>query len=118
MASKNDVQPLLTGKQFKKKISGIVKKRDADRAKKKLAKKVAAKVGRKFVKGLPVVGGVVSAIASKDVSAAIPVLGSAEKLGPKKGSLGHTIENPSASKAERAAATKKLLERNNKKRKK
>src|ERR1043165_329374 len=54
----------------------------------KIAKLRALKsLGTKALGAVPVLGGLASAAMSQDASAAIPVLDSAEPLGPAKGSL-------------------------------
>jgi len=73
--------------------------------------KAVKKVGKKLLGAIPFVGGAISALASGDASAAIPLIGDSDDLGPKKGTAGHTIENPSASKKKRNAARKILAAR-------
>lgn len=74
--------------------------------------KAFKKAGTKLLSGIPILGGALSALTSKDASAAVPVLGDSESLGPEKDSLEAQIENPKLSSEQRAAAMKKLIEKN------
>lgn len=58
---------------------------------KKIAKSKAAK---KALKSIPIIGGLAAGLATGDVEAAIPILGEADALGPRKGDEGYDIENP------------------------
>ena len=100
-------QKILSGKAFTKKIAEKL-------AAKKAGKTIAKKVGKKLLSSLPIVGtlvGVGSAIASGDVSAALPTGAEVEAAGPKKGSPSAVLEDPRSSKAEREAARKILIKR-------
>lgn len=55
-------------------------------------KNIAKKLGKKSLKALPIVGGIISAVSSGEASAAVPILDQAESLGPRKGSLAHRLE--------------------------
>lgn len=75
-----NVEPLLTGNQFKDKIQKIL----------------ASRAASKGLKALPIIGpaiGAISALSSGDVSAAVPVLDQIESLGPKEGSIDKMIED-------------------------
>ena len=50
-------------------------------------------VGRKVLGAVPLLGGLASAAMSGDASAAVPLLDSAESLGPEAGSLEYRMEN-------------------------
>lgn len=62
----------------------------------KLLASKMGRVGSKSLKALPIVGGIASAMGSGDASAAVPVLGDAEALGPAKGSLEEALESGEA----------------------
>ena len=79
-----------------------------------ISKRIKKKLSKKILKSVPVIGGILSAIKSKDASAAVPVLGDVEKLGPRKGTPGSIIEDPSKSAKERKAAIKKILKKKEK----
>ena len=122
MEDKKDVRKLLTGKEFKAKevyrkiadsarediksgdISRIRKGRAA--LEKAMKSKMFKQIAKKGLKALPVVGGIATAISSKDASAAVPVLGDSEAAGPKKGTPGYDIENPDV----RGEKRRKLIE--------
>lgn len=70
------------------------------------------KLGSKGLKALPIVGALGSALASGDVSAAVPVLSEADDLGPLEGSLEAVVEDPSKSMEERIKVIRMLKERN------
>jgi hypothetical protein len=76
--------------------------------------KAARKGGllKKLGKRLPLIGGVATALASGDVEAAIPLLGEAEELGPRKGSPDAVIEDPDATPEEREEAMRKIALQN------
>ena len=63
---------------------------------KKIQLKKLAKLG-KGLKGIPLIGGLAAAAMSGDVSAAIPVLGEADPLGPRAGSPSAILEDPDTS---------------------
>ena len=71
------------------------------------AKKIVKSVGKK----LPIIGGIAAAAASGDVSAAIPVIGDSDDLGPAKGSPGHDIENPPKDPKKRKKQVQAILAR-------
>lgn len=54
--------------------------------------KLAAKGGKRLLGAVPILGGLASAAMSGDASAAVPLLGEADNLGPEKGSLDYRIE--------------------------
>lgn len=83
-------------------FKNIKESKAAEETASKIGEKVSSKVGKKLVKSIPLVGGIASAISSKDVSAAIPLLNEAEGLGPRKGSPEAQLEDPSVSAKERA----------------
>jgi len=77
------------------------------KARKALFKKGLRKTATMGLKSIPLIGGVISAIQSKDVSAAVPGL-DAEKAGPAPGSPSAVLEDPNATQEEREIARKKL----------
>ena len=81
-ASKS-VQRLTPGKTFNKKIASL---------------RALAKASKKGLKAIPMVGGLVAGLLSGDASAAIPILGDSDPLGPQKGDEGYDIENPPSKK--------------------
>lgn len=93
-AKRGDVKTL-------KKINKIAKKFNIGKA--------AKKVGKKLLGAVPFVGGLASAIATKDASAAIP--GDISATGPGKGTPSSVIENPDSTPAQRKAAIKELLKK-------
>lgn len=70
-------QPLIGGDDFIKKIANL---------------RAAKAVGKKVLGAVPILGGLASAAMSGEASAAVPVLDSAESLGPERGTLDHRIE--------------------------
>ena len=70
-------QPLIGGDDFIRKIANL---------------RAAKMMGKKVLSALPLVGGLASAAMTGDASAAVPVLDSAESLGPEKGTLDHRLE--------------------------
>jgi len=105
-----EAQDLISGKDFTSKINDIKLKGDlkatmedaikrGDHTMMNKLKQVATKFSKNAGKGLksiPILGsaiGLASAIGSDDASAAIPILDSAESLGPQKGSLDYRLEN-------------------------
>jgi hypothetical protein len=74
-------------------------------------KSVAAAGAKKGLKALPVVGGIASAIAERKAEAALPVFGDSDDLGPKKGSEGAMIEDPSISSENRNKIKERLRKR-------
>lgn len=82
---------------------------------KALSKKVGrpmGKIAKKGVKALPFVGPLAVALASQDASAAVPILGDADPLGPQAGSLEASIEDPTVSREQRKRALQELMKRN------
>lgn len=77
-------------------------------AKKRALHKLVGKAAKSGLKAIPVIGPLAAALASGDASAAIPVLGDAESLGPQKGSLGSIIEDPEATPEMRRKAIEDL----------
>lgn len=76
----------------------------------KALSKVLKKAGR-ATKGIPIVGssvGLLAALASGDASAAVPVLGDVEGVGPEKGSPSAIIEDPTASPEDKKKAIEAL----------
>jgi hypothetical protein len=65
---------------------------------------VLSKLGKRGLKSIPFLGAVANAVMSDDASAAIPLLGEAEDVGPTKGSIDSIIEDPSASPEQRKTA--------------
>jgi len=59
--------------------------------------KVAGKFGKAGLKSIPLLGGIATALATKDASAAIPILNEADDLGPVAGSPSSVLEDPNAS---------------------
>lgn len=84
----------------------------ANTAKKRALLKAAKKGASKFVKtgmkSLPLVGGLAAALASGDASAAVPILGDVESLGPKKGSEEAKLEDMSLPMEERIKLLKAI----------
>lgn len=60
--------------------------------KKQFASKARSAAGKKFLGAVPVVGGLLSAAMSGDASAAVPLLESAESLGPEAGTFDNRLE--------------------------
>jgi hypothetical protein len=77
----------------------------------KAFKRIAKSAAKKTLKSIPIVGGLASAIMSKDASAAVPVLSEAEEAGPSKGSLEAKMEDPSLSAEQRYKIQQKLKEK-------
>lgn len=98
--STKDVQKVLSGSDWEKKIARL---------------RGLAKLAKKGVKQVPLIGGLaagaVAGLTSGDASAAIPILGEAEPLGPEQGSIEATIEDPEASMDERRQALRELSKR-------
>jgi hypothetical protein len=92
--------PLKTGEQFSE---SVAKKRILNKL-----SKGAGKFAKAGLKSLPLIGGLATAIQSRDVSAAIPLLDQADDLGPAKGSPGAIIEDPKSSPEDRKKAIKLL----------
>lgn len=90
-------EKLISGSDFAKKIAA-----------KRAALKALKGAGKAGLKSIPLIGGVASALSSGDASAAVPVLGDVESLGPEKGSPESIIEDPSASDEERRWAIEQL----------
>ena len=108
-APKKDTSVLASKLDLTKRKNKAVKDLAAKTAAKKALKKGAKKVGKKLLSSIPLIGGIASAIASKDASAAIPIIGDIASMdGPKKGTPGHDIENPDISRKARRAAIDKL----------
>lgn len=102
---------------IKKKLHGAIKAGDKDAAKyiieqvhsvaektgdthflselvKRVSKsKLAKKIGKKALSVIPLAGGVISALASGDIKAAVPGLDAIDSLGPEEGSEDHMIES-------------------------
>lgn len=60
------------------------------------AKRALRKLGKGLGKGLkavPLIGGIASALMTNDASAAVPILGDVELLGPEKGTLDYKLES-------------------------
>jgi len=74
-------------------------------------KRAMKKLGKAALSGLPLVGGVASALSSGDVSAAVPIIGDSEALGPREGSLESMVENPDVSPEDRKRAIEALTRR-------
>lgn len=77
----------------------------------KAAKKGIGKFAKTGMKSLPLVGGLAAALMSDDASAAVPVLGDVEPVGPKEGSPSSVIEDMSADPIERLKAIRALQKR-------
>ena len=88
-----EAQKVIPGKEFTESI-----------AKKRALRKI---MGR-GMKALPLVGGLASALSSGEASAAIPVLGEADDLGPEAGSPSAVIEDPNSTIEERMRAIQML----------
>jgi len=73
--------------------------------------KSAGKVAGKGLKAVPLVGGLISALTSGDASAAIPILGDVDEIGPERGSPEAVFEDMSASPEERKKAIEALKKR-------
>lgn len=97
-----------TSKQLMKVKSG---KEFTENIAKKRALKALGKFGKTGLKSLPLIGGVAAALSSGDVSAAVPVLGDIESLGPRQGTPEAVIEDMSATPEERMKAIKALKEK-------
>ena len=65
----------------------------------------------KGLKALPVVGGIASALLSEDASAAVPVFGSSEALGPAKGSIEERLESGTLTEQDKSDLKKQAAER-------
>lgn len=77
---------------------------------KKIADKRAAKAaGKKLLGAVPVLGGLVSAAMTQDASAAVPILDSAESLGPAPGSLDDRIERGTLTEEDKQLLRKQAL---------
>lgn len=78
-------------------------------------RKQMPKVSGRGLKGvlgaIPMVGGALSALASGDVSAAVPILDEADPLGPERGSDEFILEDPNATPEERRNAQMRLQAR-------
>lgn len=68
----------------------------------------AIKKGKKFLSMLPALGALTTAFTSQDASAAIPILGSADPVGPAKGSLGADVESAQSDNEKRLEAMRQL----------
>lgn len=95
-------QKITSGDEFKKRMA----KRNML---KELAKK-AGKVAKKGLKAIPVIGGIASAVSSGDLMAATPI-GESERLGPREGTLGAQLEDPSISREARMKVIQELRRR-------
>lgn len=73
----NSPHPRTSGDDFVKKIANF---------------RTAKALGKKVLGAVPVLGGLASAAMSGDASAAVPLLGEADNLGPAAGTLDHRIE--------------------------
>jgi hypothetical protein len=70
--------------------------------------------GPKIYRSIPIIGpllGLGAAIASKDASAAIPILSEADSVGPEKETADAIIENPQANPAARRKALESILKK-------
>jgi hypothetical protein len=81
-------------------------------AKKRALAKAAKMGGKRVLSALPLVGGLAAAMATGDASAAVPVLGDADPLGPQAGSLEAAVQDPSLSREQRMKALQELMKRN------
>jgi hypothetical protein len=74
-------------------------------------RKAIQRVAKRGLKAVPLIGGIASALESRDVSAAVPILGDAEELGPRQGSPESIIEDPNATEEMRREAIEMLRKR-------
>lgn len=77
LGSDRDIMKLKSGKEF----TGDIAKKRALRS-----------LGGRALKAVPFLGGIASAISSGDASAAVPILGEADELGPGKDTLEGRLE--------------------------
>lgn len=93
-----DRQPVISGADFEMKANLRETLKDAlQKGDKTMIDKVQRAMSKfgKGMKSIPILGsaiGLASAIGSEDASAAIPILDSAESLGPNKGTLDYRLE--------------------------
>lgn len=89
---------LLKGNEFLDKIA----------SKRAALKKVSKGMGKKLLGSIPLVGGLAAALASGDVSAAVPVVSEIDSLGPREGSDESRLEDMSLPMEERIKLLKAI----------
>lgn len=99
------VQKVISGDDFTKQLA-------KKRALNKLMKKGLAGGAKMLGAITGPIGGIISAMATGDVNAAVPLGFEVEGVGPEKGSPASILENPEASPEEREAAYKQMYKRN------
>ena len=108
----NKVEDFRLNQNLKATMKDALEKGDTDTVDKLM--RYARKFGKgatKGLKALPLIGGIAAAVSSGDVSAAVPILGDAENLGPQEGSLEAMAEDPSIPTEQRIEIMKKLKEK-------
>lgn len=108
--STNDKFTTIGPDEFKAKIAARTKQLPEKSIDYNKLRKLASKVGKKGLKAIPLIGPVVSAFSSGDVSAAVPILGEAESLGPREGSLEAKLEDGTITDEEREELRRRALE--------
>ena len=88
--------------RLKETMKGAIKRGDTDMISKlKMIGKGLSKGARTGLKAFPLIGGIMAAVSSGDASAAIPILGDADNLGPAPGSLERKLEDGTITPEER-----------------